>query len=241
MGHKLLALKERSGLSLENIAKGAGYSRASSIQRYFSAEFEAEFLPRKLVDKLTEALVGFGDPPISKNDVEELSEYGFLLKRKPEWQPSPLMFMRRSQNTIECNTSFVTNGLLGSAQIFQINADPVAEFKRPEHLSRRNVECIYVDASSMEPRYRPGDMVLFENERPARIGQDVIVTWYVKDAPPDTRFGFIATLVARSPDAAEFEILSPPSRVTLEPHEIDHISPILPLNEILTPSFTHGA
>jgi len=74
-GDVLIALKERAGLSLRKIAQLAGYRGASSIQRYFSRDFNGQFLPPEVAAKLAKALAGKGRPPIQEHELTELAAY----------------------------------------------------------------------------------------------------------------------------------------------------------------------
>lgn len=74
-GSKLLALKQRSGLSLRAIAAAAGYKGASSIQRYFSADYDSEYLPPDVAERLAKAFVGKGRPAIMADEVTDLAAY----------------------------------------------------------------------------------------------------------------------------------------------------------------------
>lgn len=76
-------LIERSGLSLEKIAQGAGYSFASGLQRYVSDDYAKPFFPRELVDKLRKPLVGRGDPPITAEELLALAGVVMASKEKP--------------------------------------------------------------------------------------------------------------------------------------------------------------
>ncbi len=71
---KLQHLKERSGLSLRAIAREMGYSQASSIQRYFSADYAEPVLPANFISKLLAVLPGKGTPPITREDVLALAD-----------------------------------------------------------------------------------------------------------------------------------------------------------------------
>lgn len=74
-GTKLLALKQRSGLSLRAIAAAAGYKGASSIQRYFSADYDSEYLPPEVAERLSKVFEGKGRPAIMAEEVTELAAY----------------------------------------------------------------------------------------------------------------------------------------------------------------------
>lgn len=71
---KLRELRMRAGLSMQAVAKAAGYRGASSYQRYEDpASFSDEKLPLKLVARLADVLVGKGSPPITQSEVLNLA------------------------------------------------------------------------------------------------------------------------------------------------------------------------
>ncbi|WP_091678457.1 XRE family transcriptional regulator [Methylobacterium sp. 275MFSha3.1] len=63
VAERLAHLRERAGMSLEQVAREAGYRGRSSIQRYFEDQ-TIESLQPKVAAKLARALVGKGTPPI---------------------------------------------------------------------------------------------------------------------------------------------------------------------------------
>lgn len=75
VGERLRTLKERSGLSLKDIADALGAKQRSSIQRYFRDDFQ----PRNGLLGLEEAMrfagvfVGKGDPPIQMDEILNLT------------------------------------------------------------------------------------------------------------------------------------------------------------------------
>ncbi|MES0811357.1 S24 family peptidase [Roseibium sp. SCPC15] len=71
---RLQDLKERSGLSLRAIAREMGYSQASSIQRYFSADYPETGLPAPFISKLLNALPGKGTPAITREEILTLAD-----------------------------------------------------------------------------------------------------------------------------------------------------------------------
>lgn len=72
MGQKLSGLRERSGLSLSEVAKRAGYKGPSSVQAMFSADYDVQPLGMAIGDKLWRAFEGTGDPPISYDEIWDL-------------------------------------------------------------------------------------------------------------------------------------------------------------------------
>lgn len=65
---KIASLRERSGLSMDELAKLMGFKGSSSIQRYLSPTYDKGFRP-ELAAKFRAALVGLGDPPIDAHDL----------------------------------------------------------------------------------------------------------------------------------------------------------------------------
>lgn len=66
---KIAKLRERSGLSMNELANRMGFKGQSSIQRYLSPDYDKGFRP-EIADKFKAALVGLGDPPITPSEVE---------------------------------------------------------------------------------------------------------------------------------------------------------------------------
>jgi transcriptional regulator with XRE-family HTH domain len=66
-------LRDRAGLSMDELARSIGYRRASSIQRYESQDYKKDTLAFDLVQKLADAIVGMGSPPIEINEVLALA------------------------------------------------------------------------------------------------------------------------------------------------------------------------
>jgi transcriptional regulator with XRE-family HTH domain len=67
--NKIAELRERSGLSMDELAKAMGYAGQSSIQRYLSADYEKGFRP-EIARRFHAALIGKGDPPITDQDLQ---------------------------------------------------------------------------------------------------------------------------------------------------------------------------
>jgi hypothetical protein len=74
LGGRLRALKERSGLSLQQIADAMGAKSRSAVQRYFEDDWRPNgYLHLEEAIKLGSALVGHGDPPIVMDDIFNLT------------------------------------------------------------------------------------------------------------------------------------------------------------------------
>lgn len=71
---KLAALRERSGLSMDELAREMGYKGQSSIQRYLSPTYDKGFRP-EIAARFKAAFVGRGNPPIKTMDMEFLDNW----------------------------------------------------------------------------------------------------------------------------------------------------------------------
>jgi SOS-response transcriptional repressor LexA len=71
---QLKRIRERSGLSMADVAKAIGFRGASSYQRYEdSGLFTKKYLPLDLAEKLARILAGRGIPPITSEEVMALA------------------------------------------------------------------------------------------------------------------------------------------------------------------------
>jgi phage repressor protein C with HTH and peptisase S24 domain len=71
---RLRALRERSGLSMAEVAREIGFKAQSSYQRYEDDTlYRRDWLDPELVEKLRKTLVGKGDPAITNDDISALS------------------------------------------------------------------------------------------------------------------------------------------------------------------------
>lgn len=68
-GQYLMELRERSGLTLAEVAQRAGYKGPSSVQAMFNADYDVRPLGMAVGDKLWRAFDGTGDPPIEYSDI----------------------------------------------------------------------------------------------------------------------------------------------------------------------------
>jgi hypothetical protein len=231
IGSKLLRLKEQSGLTLNNIAKAGGYSSPSSIQRYFSIDYSPQHLPRSVADRLMEALVGFGDPVVTKADIEELTETGFYLRR----QPRPSINIRRSEiHYIPCHPSYAAGASLYDGIDFEImtlsEEEEVRRFNKPSRYGLRHIHATYVSTSSMIPRFQPGEVVFYEHDRPPQLGSDVLICLSVEDQEAVYALG---RLVAQTATDVAIETLSPAQTTRIDREHIQMVQPIISAAEIL--------
>lgn len=120
-----------------------------------------------------------------------------------------------------------------------IEQEPYGYTRRPPSLSRNlKVYALYVTGDSMNPRYRPGDLVYVDTRREASVGDDVIVQ-LIDEARPDAdpaevQSVIVKTLVRRLADAVELEQFNPPAVFRIERKRIAAIHRVIPLSELMS-------
>ncbi|MFC3442767.1 helix-turn-helix transcriptional regulator [Sphingobium rhizovicinum] len=89
-GEILGELRDRSGMTLSEIARAAGYKGPSSVQMMFSPDYSVNPLNASIAERLAKAMVGKGAPPIR---VEEL----FALSQPQAWTHTQYINWAREQ------------------------------------------------------------------------------------------------------------------------------------------------
>lgn len=84
IGERLIALKERARLSLDEIAAAAGYAGRSSVQKLFSADYAPQVLSNSVATRLERALVGKGTPPIGRDELWSMTGIEANTPERPE-------------------------------------------------------------------------------------------------------------------------------------------------------------
>lgn len=114
---------------------------------------------------------------------------------------------------------------------FQITSDVIDYVRRPHSLiGASDIYGLYIEGSSMEPQYFPGDLVYVHPHRPARAGDVVIVQTALDEFQGEASIGVYVkrtekylTILKRNPPNTEVQI----SRETIR-----HVHKVLSMNEI---------
>jgi SOS-response transcriptional repressor LexA len=166
LNDRLKQVIEKQGLSLDAASRQAGMERS-----YFSKLFDGAIgHPRvDTVRKIAQAfgvsaewLMNGGDlpPPV------DVRNYG------PGSTP-PVPRRDEMPNDVPVMGTAAGNHLRGA---FKLGSDPVDWVRRPPALTRnKDAYALYVEGTSMEPQYFSGDLIFVNPNRPARIGDIVVV------------------------------------------------------------------
>jgi len=235
VGERLLDLKRRAGgVSLDEIARLAGYRGRSSVQGYFNAAYDADYLPPTVAERLATALATRGIDPAEVLAMARTAEI-------PSANGVPFK-MEGAPDITMPNDVPVYGTALGSDEMIQgeaieqttLNrAETVTYFRRPPILDRRaDVYGLFVQGASMSPRFEPGEAVFVEGKRPPRIGDDVVV--YLvdgddKDLPTSV---LIKRLVRRTSAFIELRQFNPDLTFTLDVARIFQVHRVIPFGEL---------
>jgi phage repressor protein C with HTH and peptisase S24 domain len=120
-----------------------------------------------------------------------------------------------------------------------VEAEPVAYVRRPPAIVRnRRIYALYITGSSMEHRYRPGDLVYVDPRRAPHVGEDVIVQLIGEpraDADPAEVISVLVKQLVRT-TATHFELTqhNPPFTFRIAKAQVAEIHRIIPLSELLS-------
>lgn len=115
---------------------------------------------------------------------------------------------------------------------FQLQGGVIDYVRRPPALSgARDIYALYIEGSSMEPRYFPGELVYVNPHKPPRIGDTVIVQEHNGDSSPVS--ASIGVLFKRSNGTVVLRKYNPPdSEITITQTRIAAIHRVLTPNEL---------
>lgn len=115
---------------------------------------------------------------------------------------------------------------------FQLQGGVIDYVRRPPALSgARDIYALYIEGSSMEPRYFPGELVYVNPHKPPRIGDTVIVQELNGDSAPVA--ASIGVLHKRVNGTVILRKYNPPdSEITIQQSSISAIHRVLTPNEL---------
>jgi transcriptional regulator with XRE-family HTH domain len=200
---KFRALRERADMSMDDLARAMGYSRASSIQRYEDPTlYKKEFIAPELVLKMIKAIAGRGEPPITPAEVWALARpeviasrggiiqsfdpdaadpYEFDAYTREHWQPKvvgaiPEIDVRlgAGEGTIgEVINLPAGDGTISGHKVVAEWLIP-SEYLRNEAKVSANHSIIHeIIGDSMIPTYMPGDRVIVDLSQNVMISDTV--------------------------------------------------------------------
>jgi phage repressor protein C with HTH and peptisase S24 domain len=115
------------------------------------------------------------------------------------------------------------------------DGDIIDYFRRPPGISnRRDVYALYVNGSSMEPRFMQGDPVFVDPKRPARPGDDVVIQ--IVDQQNTIKGSLIKRLIKQTATSITVAQFNPPAefQIPVDRIAINGLHRVIPIAELLT-------
>lgn len=234
LGAKLRVMVQRSGRSYREIAKAAGYRNASSVQRYFSDDYEANYLPLNIAAKLAK---GFEGSPVSPDEVIALSGVPSL--------PNAIPFRPMGPNTDDPADVPVYGTALGTLldvdggaveQTYLNQGDIITYFSRPSALrGRTDIYGLFIQGSSMAPRFEEGEMTYAETRKPPKVGEDAVIYLVDTDSNDGEEFKacLIKRIVRRTSEYIELQQFNPACTFRVPAERVKAVHRVIPWGELL--------
>lgn len=208
------------GLSPEAAAKKANLSR-DYLRKMFSREGMS---PR---GSTLEALAGALQ--VSPAWLLSGEEPASPQKRPGELRPAPVEAPDRNRmpNDVPVHGTAAASHLRGA---FQLEPGIVDWVRRPPALTGAgNAYALYIEGSSMEPRYQAGDLIFVHPNRPPKAGDTVIVQVEVADNEVEASIGYLRR---RTAEHVVLGKLNPEAEVQLPRATVKAIHRVLTINEL---------
>lgn len=120
----------------------------------------------------------------------------------------------------------------GESGDFTMNGETGAFARRPpRYEGRTDVFALYVEGTSMEPRYYAGELILVEKRRPPQNGDHVVVE--LNSGPDGNREAYLKVLVARTPTKLKLRQYSPPKEIEIELTKVGQVLRVLTTVDLL--------
>lgn len=239
VGEALTRLRERAGLSVRALAIAAGYSHGSGVQRFLEPSYSKPLSP-SIAQNFMNALAGKGTPPIQPEEIQRLTG----LPVPPNGTPAPPMegpgFRRMHRDVPIYGTALGAAELIAGEAIEQTmlnTGDVVGYARRPVILEgRADVYALYVQGSSMHPRFRDGAIVFVETKRQPSIGDDCVIYLRIPDLHDGERVAsvLIKTLVRKTSSYVELEQYSPSLTFKVERERVAQMHRVIPWDELVS-------
>jgi transcriptional regulator with XRE-family HTH domain len=236
VGEKLIDIRRRSGMTMDELAREMGYAGRSSVQRFFMPHLESIDFTDAM--KLADVLDGRGHPKITRQEIVALSGVSMLFEAKPNDNPAP-KYMELQRDVPVYGTALGTFRSKDDGpeieQAFIDYSDTMDFFTRPPgYPARTGLYGIFIAGSSMEPRWEAGDPAYVDPKRPPLIGDDVIV-YLVRptDESEEPEAVLIKRLTRRSGSFIELEQFNPPLKFQVDTKRIKAVHRVIPRRELL--------
>lgn len=235
-GAQLRDMMQRAGFSVRVLADRAGYASGSGVQRMIEVENDAP-LSMKVAKKLAAAFAG---SPVKPEEVWALAGIdaapnGDVVKFSA---PNQIQNMARDVpiygtalgGVIQYDAVAVEQTNLAIGEVIQYITRP------PVLKGRRDIYGVYVQGSSMAPRYQDGELVFVDPFRPPMIGDDVIVFLGEEDGTGGDQINcvLIKRIVKRTATFVRLEQFTPAATFDVPVEHIWQTHRVIPFSELFS-------
>lgn len=234
IGQKINAMRERAGLSIRALAERAGYATGSGVQRFCAPDFDSP-IEIKVAKRLIEAFKGtevfpeeiwaLANIPASPNGITvSLTSNNDL----PDLQRDLPVYGTALGGVTEFDSVAVEQTNLSCGEV-------VHYLKRPAALKgRKDAYAVYIQGSSMSPRWQDGELAFVDPARPPMIGDDVLVFLRDSDGLDGEQITacLVKRLAARTAANVTLEQYSPPSTFQVPQERISKMHRVIPFSEL---------
>lgn len=214
IANRMRNLRERAGMTIDQMAAAMDYAGASSIQRYFDAgKLKTGYLKRDFVAKVEKVLLGKGSPPITRPEIWELAgpEFNFAGENLPNASVVPQIVTGGNKIPVYGSAvggidgEFAMNGVM----LYEVIAPPVLN-------NVSGAYAVQISGESMEPRYFDGEVV-FVNPRKRIVKGDFVIAQIKieEDGPP---LAFVKRFIRHNAVELVLEQYNPPKEIRF-PHD----------------------
>lgn len=114
---------------------------------------------------------------------------------------------------------------------FQLEASIIDYVRRaPGLFGSKNVYALYVEGDSMDPMHKAGDLLFVHPDRPARIGDSVVVQF--KKGENQYSEAMLGILYKKNPKVVELQKLNPPAIVDIDAKTVEFVHRVLTMGEL---------
>lgn len=230
-------LRDRASLSLRALAAKAGYAAASSIQRYADPAFDGP-LGVEVATRFADAMEGMGDPPIARAEIVALTGLVIDSNAVP-FRMEGAANRRMNRDLPVYGTALGADEIVDGEAIEQttLNRAEVVEYKRRPAIldGRADVYGLYVQGSSMQPRFRDGATVFVEGRKRPAVGDDAVIYLRSPDETDGERISsvLIKAIVRKTASYVELEQYNPPLVFRIAMERVDHMDRVLTLDDMI--------
>jgi hypothetical protein len=237
-GSAVNRLRDRAGLSLRALAAKAGYAAASSIQRYADPAFDSP-LGVEVATRFADAMEGAGSPPIARAEVLMLTGLVTGSNALPfRMEGASVDRMRRDLPIY--GTALGADEIVDGEAIEQttLNRGEIVEYKRRPAIldGRADVYGLYVQGSSMQPRFRDGETVFVESRKRPAVGDDAVIYLRMADEVEGERPSgvLIKAIVRKTASYVELEQYNPALTFRIPMERVDRMDRVLTLDDMIS-------